>query len=428
MDYDLRKCRGRLTRGKDSLDTTFDLFVDRFGEVSIHFGEMPLNSETGFLFGLMNDGIADGDLPTLVGKHSDGTEIKARYLQVVEHNMRGDKTGSSMSFRMQTLDLHLTMEAESDKGRTTDRLEYIFPRLKCFCVGDVTTSDGCFSVMGETDIGDHNELGGFVMVELPVGRTAVLEEYDARVETLLDYLSLANGRLLRWSVRKYFVPGGQVSIRFRGRQAKAGKGLPLFPYLHLRPAIEAALTNITVEEHRRLGLHVAIGWTLLNSQFTEANFQGMMTALEHLVHVGLPSEDRGTVFPRAEFKSIQDELRRSVEAALEACGYARDDSRVAEFAGRIGGLNNRSLRSRVKAYLDAHRVPAKELESEIPAIFHLRNQVVHRGLADDYEDEAFYDQVDAARELLSRIFMTHLRYKGPYESYRGGNSVQQFGL
>jgi hypothetical protein len=278
------------------------------------------------------------------------------------------------------------------------------------------------------DVDDHNELGGIVAVGVPREQSANLEGYDARVEALLDYLSLANGRPVRWSVRQHFAQDGRVYIRFRGDQAKAGRGLPLFPYMHLRPLVEAALTNISTDEHRRLGLHVAISWSLLNSQFTEANFQGMMTALEHLVHVGLPAENRGSVFSRAEFKSIQGELRRCLETSLESLDCARDDGRIAELMGRIGCLNNRSLRSRVTAYLDAYKVPTDDLDSEIPAILQLRNQVVHRGLADDYMDGAFRDRVDAARELLSRIFMTHLRYAGPYESYRGGNSIQQFGL
>jgi len=428
VDLELRRCQGRLTRGKDSIDLQFDLIVDRFGKAAVQFDEISLNSASEFLFDLMHDDADEGSLPSLSGQHPDGATVEARYLQTVEHKTRSGDWGSGMSGRMLTRDLSIKMKADGGP-RNAHRLEYIIPRLRCFRADPpVETPDGCYSVVGEADIDDHRELGGVVIVEIPPAQALDLDAYDARVESLLDYLSLANGRLLRWSVRKQFIPDGQLLMKLRGDQVHGGKGLPLFPYLHLRPAIEAALTHIPVDEHRRLGLHMAISWTLLNSQFAEANFQGMMTALEHLVHVGLPDDGKASLFPRQQFRAMRPLIDDALRAAMVASGVDKGDHRIDGMVGRVGDLNRKSLQNKILAYLEYHAVSADDLLPSLPGILRLRNDVVHRGLSSGYRDGSFDACCDNARELLARIFMTHLKYSGPYESFLGGYSTKQFGM
>lgn len=425
---ELKRCEGKLTRGQDSLDLHFDLTVDQFGKVAIQFAEIPLTKASGFLFDLIHDDGDEDSLPSLSGLHPDGVAIVARFLQTEAHESRSNHSGTHFGARMQTRDLRLTKESGVGP-RSAHRLEYIFPRFKCFRADPpVETADGCYSVVGETDIDDHRELGGVVIVELPSAWQPNLDAYDDRVNTLLDFLSLASGRLLRWSVRKHFDPSGQLLMKFRGNQAHGDKGLALFPYLHLRPAIEAALTRISVDDHRRLGLSVATSWTLMNSQFDEANFQGMMTALEHLIHVGLPDDGKASLFPREQFRAIRPMLDEALRTVLASCGVDRNDSRIDVLLHRVRGQNYKPFKAKIEAYLDFHGVPAQDLLPSLASIVDLRNQVVHQGLAGDYRDGSFREAVDSARELLARIFMTHLRYSGPYESFLGGYSTKQFGI
>ena len=278
MELELTQCSGDQGR---SVDVGFAVSVNRYGRVSITIDELAMKCETEFLYGLMDSIRIGGELPSLQGVAPDGWIITGRCLFVAKQNLRSDSSGAWLGFQFTTHDLRMTKSGGADGVRGTARLEYILPKLKSFTPVSLDAPDGKYVVAGVADTEDRDELGGIIAVDLPEKIEPNIASYDKRVECLLDILSLADGRLLRWSIRKCFHTTGAVELKLRGIQAKGNGGRPLFPYLNMRQTVEAALNNLTPETNERFGLHVAISWVLLNSQFIEANFQGLMTALEH---------------------------------------------------------------------------------------------------------------------------------------------------
>src|SRR5262245_19025603 len=77
---------------------------------------------------------------------------------------------------------------------------------------------------------------------------------------VLDVLSLAQGRLIRWSIRQVFAGDAFVSGVCRGRKDTTPPFEPLFSHLHLQPVLDLAITKYTAALRDRTGLDVAIEW------------------------------------------------------------------------------------------------------------------------------------------------------------------------
>jgi hypothetical protein len=94
---------------------------------------------------------------------------------------------------------------------------------------------------------------------------------------------------------------------------------------------------------------------------------------------------------------------------------------------RLGMLNQRSLQTNLRTLLTRCAVPVLGIEKEIPSLIKLRNEIVHRGHKAESglpQPLSYYTAV--LRELLTRIFLSLLQYKGEYQSYLNGPEWKKF--
>jgi hypothetical protein len=170
-----------------------------------------------------------------------------------------------------------------------------------------------------------------------------------------------------------------------------------------------AVEQYTEELCKATGIDLAIEWFLMHPRDSEAQFLTGMTALEHLIHVFTEQHPQGGILPRHIFKQkvkpqLQDALASAFKALPAEILSERSDAQEG-MTQKLGELNRRSLQSNLAAFLKYYGVPLSDIETEIPALISLRNNVVHIGHqreADRAHPLSYY--VAVLREFLTRGF------------------------
>ena len=196
---------------------------------------------------------------------------------------------------------------------------------------------------------------------------------------------------------------------------------PLFSYINLPPIVSLVVERYTEELCENSGIDVAIEWFLIHPRYTEAEFLTGMTALEHLIHVFVKRNPQGGILPRSTFKKVvRPRLRAALDEVFQSLSQnvvpnAREAQEV--MTQKLGELNRRILQTNLQALLTHYAVPVLEIEEEIRSLIELRNQIVHRGHKAEsnlLQPLSYYAAV--LRELLTRVFLSVLQYKGEYQS------------
>ncbi len=290
-------------------------------------------------------------------------------------------------------------------------------------------------VTGAANLTNYDELSGGVAIDSPFSGTSPtpqqLEMIDAEVRRLLDVLSLAEGRFMRWSIRQVWLGGQLHSALCRGPMPSSEPRFPLFSLLNFSPTVSLAVDRYTEELCENSGIDVAIEWFLMHPRYTEAEFLTGMTALEHLIYVFVKRNPQGGILPRSIFKNL---VRPRLKAALDevfqfllqnAVPNAGEAQEV--MTQKLGELNRRTLQTNLQALLIHYAVPVLDIEGEVRSLIELRNQIVHRGhRAESNLPQPLSYYAAVLRELLTRIFLSLLQYRGEYQSYLEGPEWKQF--
>lgn len=421
----LRRCPCQLTWKEHILDVSVSIKFDKAGDIRLVFDPVPVRSDTSFLHSLFD---SRAESFVLQGRTRTGRTLTCPAAHLVSKNTRHDSNGAFITVSATTYDIDIVVPRRRKQPIQSGFVEYWVAGLKSFGPLSSDSTLGKFSIVGAGRSKDHSSLNSYVRVDSAAEVQGDLVALDGCIDRLLEILSLASGRFLNWSVRRFFSEPGGLRIHGRGPGIASLPMFPMFPYQDLRPVVDSALANYTASLRESTGLGVAIAWSLMHPPYPEADFLCGMTALEHLVDVD--SEETG-LLPKPFFKSV---VRPAVEHALRTAmsanvpGVAVQNPSETEIAmiQKVPDLNRRSLRQNVESFLDRKRVPIDDISSQIPGLVKLRNDIVHRGIGSDVD--ALFDLSAVLRELLARVFLQTLSYKGPYISYlKGRPEVKQFG-
>jgi hypothetical protein len=316
-------------------------------------------------------------------------------------------------------------DAESGRAFNSRQLEYLIPGLKCFGTVAADAAFGKITVNGASSrLEDYERITGLVSVDLSHEQLHLgTEEVDSRVRLVLDVLSLAGGRFMRWSVRRSFTDGRLRSVRFRGPQPSTAPQYPLFSDLNLDPILNLGLLRYTRKLCDETGADLAIEWFLMNPRYSELRFVTGMTALEHMIHIYLKNSPQGGLLPKKLFTSvIRPRLKSELNAALDAIADQGNWAMQREaMCSKLGDLNRRTFRTNLETMLQHYQVPLHGIKEQIPDLVSLRNDIIHIGHQPQdavHPGLDFYNAV--LRELLVRIFLTLLGYRGKYQSFLEG--------
>lgn len=435
--FELKKCKGKIFYKDFSLDLEFILSCKQNGHISIIPKRIPISNQSKFLFDIEDSKDILVKTFSIIGESENSIQIKSDYTYLVGCGTPSDKSGSYFDIVISTNQLLVSWEVQGDEDESLESLqiEYLVQGLQCF--GHVSTEApfGNVNIAGCTKPTDYDLLSGRVLVDAPLSETSLspdqIEIIDSGVRRLLDILSLAEGRFMKWSRRQIRLGGRLHSALFRGPMSSSKPIFPLFSFLHLDPIVTLAIERYTKELCEKTGIDVAIEWFLMHPRYTEAEFLTGMTALEHLIHVFVEKNPKSGNLPKSFFKK---NVRPCIEAALKEVIQSlplkskSDEQEVLRVMSQnIGKLNQRSLRTNLEDLIAYYTVPVLDLKDEIRTLINLRNDIVHRGhMEESNHPKPLPYYVAVLREILTRIFLSILHYKGEYQSYLGGPEWRQF--
>jgi hypothetical protein len=294
----------------------------------------------------------------------------------------------------------------------------------------VESPTGMLTQNGPSQVENYDFLHGHILIQAPAQSLPFdqwLADCDQLVSRVLDMVSLAEGRLIRWSVRQIEAGDRVLELEFNGPHAS---GLPLWPafdYRFLKPVLDLAVNVYTEEFRETTSLAIALEWFVHHPQYTELTLTSIVTALEHLVSV----ENHGKKDPKLISKELFKKFLVQTENIFDDAAntsQAEDQEAIVIVKRKLPGLNSSTLRDKIERYLEIHRIPMDQIEmDEVHAAVAARNDVVHRGRYEPDNTEAkLYQHIAVLREVVLRVFLTLLQYQGNYWSFLKGPKWQTF--
>jgi hypothetical protein len=413
------RATGILHGADGKVSVTCVVTCSREGDLGLRFDDLPLNRETKWLL----------QIPDATSLSLEGTDELGRVVtsnSVYVHG-RGTKFASGSHWlTLSAIAVWLEInEPDFDSAASVAGVSAVYHAIGLRGIGvqKVQTRAGSLALRANEDVSNFDEITGrfeITATESQVSIAAWRDAADGVAHDLLDIISLADGRRIRWSVRQVIRDGYIVAQEFRGPSRTGAPRRGFHHWHHLQPVLELSL-NYTPELKHRTGMNVAIEWSLMNPSYLELDFVACMTALEHLKDVFESRNDQVPAPGRQYFKRKITPALVAVLGDLRKAAAAQEEIAAVDKAeGKLNELNRSTLQDSIEQMLAAYDVPLLALENVLPTLIRLRNDIVHRGIARREYQPHLQRHVDIVRELLTRVFLKLLDYHGTYDSYLDG--------
>lgn len=427
-------CEAHISWNKFSLKLSFCLEVAADGEIQLDFNPVPLNDDTTWILDAHYQKSPTPARLSLNGTSPEACSIRSDSVYLTGVGQSSTPSRATIELKAHASRIRIDLVAGIEDGAAEWALDSYSPGLMCFGRVAINHELGEISAVGITKDEDVGRICGIVRVKKKWSERENIESWvddvGKKVDRILDILSLASGRFLRCTSRKTYRNGRLIRIETLVHSPAAKAYRPIFQPLDLRPVLELATNNYTDELIDRTGMDVALEWHLMPQSYDESRLLCQMTALEHMVTIFLKhTSSTGGLLPRCFFRK---RVRPAIERTLEQVRKKEVRKKISEgnkdnseledsmrrLTFKIGNLNERPLRSNIEAMLKNYGVPHSDLFAMIPKVVKARNEIVHRGVArSENLKDSLRDCVSAAEELLTRIFLTLLKYDGVYTTY-----------
>jgi hypothetical protein len=445
MLLDLKNCSGQLCWHENSLNINFDLSVAKDGSIKLTVKDIPFGKDVPWLDELIHKKARYFELLQLKGYDVEGDLITSDSVALTYHGERIDDEAGSSWMCLEATCMQFGLDSAKplnyEKGAEL-LLKYRLLGFKCFGRLSGNTDIGSIKVAGSTKIKNYDEVTGVLTIkkqpEQNFDLAKWIERCDKSVRSILDILSLANGRYIDWTSRSIFHNKVWVSILFIGPR-RAGKPFqPLFDYLNLQPILNLALTNYLDELKQKTGIDVAIEWFLIKSTHTEVQFLTAITALEHLIYIYAGRKEREKIFQNKTFeKIIRPQVNAALDRTLDLLLENEEDTvkresyldMVKAAKNKVAEINRYPFKDNLRKFLKEYKVPLDGIDQNIEPAIDVRHKIVHRGIYISGEStQSVNDHLVILRELLTRIFLALLKYNGEYQSFLNGQEDKNFHL
>lgn len=282
----------------------------------------------------------------------------------------------------------------------------------------IETPLGTVSTHGDTKVATDDILSGCVEIWAPEGELP--DNWRAEADKFLTHMhrgiSLVHGGRLQ-TPRFDDISGHEWKTTFFSGDAFRSE-FPVQHQLNHGPMLQALVDRYFSKGPLPEILWTALGWMQSDTTFDDLRFLTAMTALETIIESELP-EKRGTTLAKPAFKT----LRGALDATVAASTLSDIDKAI--FSTRLAGINRKSFAEKINALFDHYQIPRTDFEGDaIPRLVKLRNDIVHRGQMPDGVDG--WPLIILVRELITRILLSALDFKGSYCCYVGGLHDRQF--
>jgi hypothetical protein len=433
----LRKYRikGTLSWPDHELPVTCVITITKDGTITITTGRIPLNKDT---FWIVEKVPGKGRLTTwacLRGTTKDGLRIDSDHVTMSGRNNHfGNRSTTALHGQLSMVTVH---HGTPPPTAANLLLVYHTIGMQGFSVQHATTRLGNIRMAGPAEIEDYDHLAGRIQITAHDHEKRMVEEWtseaDEHIAQLLLIISLAEGKLIEWSIRESATSDGTL---FRTDcYGSKHTGIPrdgIGHFLNLQPILDLAATHYTADLRSITGIELAIRLLLAQPSHVELQLIAAMTALEHLISRYTKQQPVGPPLPKKMFATIRkaledtyDETTAQLPAPPDEQERKQREHALRRVRDRIAKMNDTVFNDRLFAMLRSYRVPLVGIEDRITKAVSLRHDIIHTGThGATFAD--FYLHVAVLRELLKRIILTLLNYQGQYISFLNGQEFLEF--
>lgn len=424
---------GHLQVNGSTLKLTFLVRIDPAGEVEFDFGTIALTSETKFIMDFWHNTGAKVKCYSLSGKSADGIEFNTDnlYFNNLGHNS-SKASGSCMSpkGRCSSAKFHRNLPEPISMPIIRMRVKGFrnFQQLESKCyLGTITMG-------GKNPIEKPDTITGYIAVfsdNEPSDLSAWRTESDKLLEHVRRVMSFASAAMLQVPIIEYF-SDNSLEIQALSQVSQTSATMRTIHFLNQQPVFDSAVLSFFNPPIKVKNLFFAIEWFSMNSTDNEVRLVNAMTALENIIASNFIGTDV-EIQPPKVFEKTRKILRKVIKECVEKWGPEETEKAkevLEEMNERLADLNRRSILKKFKILADHWSIPLNGISiDDFRAVKRARDRIVHRGHY--YEEEQgetvdLWQHVTVVREIVVRILLTAIGYKGSYCSYLGGYHEAQF--
>jgi hypothetical protein len=285
---------------------------------------------------------------------------------------------------------------------------------------------GIVTMGGSTPVDESKPFSGHLHI---VGPSDLADQAAWRLEA--DKLLLHVRRVMSFAgARPIKAPVIEAGIEATFRQeiwseSTGGMtGHPVVHYLDQDAMFKAAIASYFDAPIKAKNLFFAMEWFAMPASYTEMRLVHAMTALENLVDYNLADEEK-FYLPDARFNKLSKAMRAGLAGKIQADGEAAFRQAL---SAKMMDLNRKPIFEKTQILINRWGVPMAGLSlDDFGDAISARNRIIHRGHY--YDDETarsqtrnLWDYVLTVRELVARMILTTLGYRGSYLSFLKGQT------
>ncbi|MDX8458181.1 hypothetical protein [Mesorhizobium humile] len=316
---------------------------------------------------------------------------------------------------------YLTATVSQAMKKTTPRplLRLWFRGFSSFRNSPVKTPLGILAVWGSSDGSRADEMSGCVTLEAPSEAPGAgwVADADQFLRYMHQGLAFAHGARLQ-TPRVDYVEGNTLTATFYSGVGYQQE-LSVQHFLNHGPFIAALVRRYFEKGPVPEVIWIGLRWMQSGSTADEVRFLTAMTALETIIETVLPAK-KGSTVPKSTFKGLRQKLLDVVDQQPDLTASQNEI-----FKERIKGINQKPLSAKIDGLFDHYKMSREDFGMDvIVSLVKLRNTLVHTGVLPEEID--IWDRIILVRELITRILLSEIGFKGSYCCYIGGQHDRDF--
>lgn len=403
---------GRLEDGRNSVKVDITAWAGDDGRLCLRINNI---SRDVYLFCAQRTGGVGEECTefTLSAASDSGNKLISNEISITHHLHSSDGFDVGIEAR------HISLIETLDEVVAKPYHRFWFRGFKSFRGHEANTPLGRIVICGDAQGVSSDDMSGFVALQYE--QNNVPENWDVDGKKLLQHMQMGfefahGGRL---HVPMIEVCEGDKLKRDFYSGCGAISELAVIHHLNQEAFFEALVNRFLAKGPLSEPFWSAVGWLRTETTYDELRFLTAMTSLETIVSLALPEIDT-TVIDKEKFEPIKNDLKDIIDGV---CGLENEDRDTLK--RNISGANRNSLAKKIESLFDYYGISRQNFEGPVLRdMINCRNDLVHRGkVKDNIELWAF---VILARELVSRVVLSEIGFRGRYQCYIDGRESREF--
>lgn len=350
---------------------------------------------------------------SLLATSSNGKRLESNEISVSRHMHVRDGFEVDISARKILLVVPLDEYVEKPYQR------FWFRGFKSFRGHEATTPFGRVVIKGDAKNVGADDVTGFVALQWDNG--CLPENWQKDGENLLRHMQMgfefAHGGRLQVPMKDICLNSEHRRAFYNGHGVSAE--LAVIHHLDQQAFFDALVGRFLTKGQLSDPFWSAVGWLRVETTYDELRFLTAMTSLETLVSLSLPDVDT-ILISKPKFAPIKEALKAVIDN--EMC-LANKTKKI--FKSSVSGINRRPLAVKMEALFDHYEISRQDFgKSVLKEMIDHRNDLVHRGEVGT--DVDLWRFIILARELVTRIVLSEIGFKGRYQCYIGSRDWREF--